>query len=254
MDYCITNPSNKTCVNYQYPNNMSNTELSSLCGMYMTSCSIRQICSDNQFDQTIINSTYCQPFSLLKSVCTEMFMKPDCNNYGSMCMVNNTVIAECQIPILSLPMPSTVEQNIKSICDAMNMEACSECNSQFSNCDVLQVYSKLCLVMPNMVACSDWKTLCNQLPGWPICPGGSEDTEPILRMYFHTGLEDYVLVKQWVPRTYLQYLLTALFIVCLGISFEGMKMIRDYFEMKWRSRLIKEARSKKRIYSQCDTC
>jgi len=173
-----------------------------------------------------------------------MYMKPDCNNYGSMCL-NKTVIAECNTSILQLPMPNVIQQDIKSICGMMNMEACAQCNDQFSNCDIIQVYSSLCMQMPDMAACSDWNALCKQVPGWPICPGGSGQSEPIMRMYFHTGLEDYVLVKQWVPRTYAQYLLTALFIVCLGIFYEALKMLRDYFEMRWRIRLIKEARLKK---------
>ncbi len=51
-----------------------------------------------------------------------------------------------------------------------------------------------------------------------------------MRMFFHTGLADYVILKEWVPVNWWQYTLTFLAIVVMGMAYELLKVVRSNFE------------------------
>ena len=42
---------------------------------------------------------------------------------------------------------------------------------------------------------------CALVPQWPICSGASPDQPPIMRMYFHQSVKDYILFQFAVPQT-----------------------------------------------------
>jgi hypothetical protein len=52
-------------------------------------------------------------------------------------------------------------------------------------------------------------------------------------MFFHTGLEDYMLFKSWVPRSNVQYLAACLFFIALGVASTGIKGWRRSCEERW---------------------
>ena len=66
--------------------------------------------------------------------------------------------------------------------------------------------------------------MCSLTPSLPFCSQDaviSPDAPPTMKMFFHTGLADYVLFEGWVPRTGLQYTGTviALFFLCVFYEF-----------------------------------
>ena len=159
--------------------------------------------------------------------------------FCALLFVYSVVLNSCFLSFKkSLPLPSDAQlsQWITQICKSMPMTNCKQCglNTRRNtrgravtggtlNCDLLLVYSELCLSMPDMSQCTGWSQLCQIIPDWPICPGGSDDQvttllsfflsfvclpfllircplffkAPIMRMYFHASIEDYVLIEQW---------------------------------------------------------
>ncbi len=52
----------------------------------------------------------------------------------------------------------------------------------YMHCDLLQVYSDLCVSMPEMKQCASWQTMCSVIPDWPLCPSGQSE----VYIYYHT--------------------------------------------------------------------
>jgi len=203
----------------------------------MSGCTINQICSDDKYKKGI----YCGSFSIYKDLCLDMSMKPGCNDYLSMCVANSSV-QECNIQTLPLPSSMGLSKLISEICSDMSMAGCEECTGEkMIPCDVLRVYSDLCLSMPDMNQCADWHSVCALVPTWPICTGEGSTTVPEMRMYFHVGVLDYVLIREWVPRNNLQYAGTWFAIVLLAVLFDFFRYLRFQLEKKWVRDLVKEA-------------
>jgi len=154
-----------------------------------------------------------------------------CNVYYALCESNNTKACECSMEYLPVPTTNQSSTWIREICTSMNMEGCNDCGPEFDQCDLLKVYSNLCAAMPTMRQCNAWNSYCQLVPDWPICSQTSHIPE--MRMYFHTGIVDYVLIKQWVPTTNLQYVGTWLAVFTMGIIYELMKVIRSWLEQNW---------------------
>eukprot|EP01118_Nematostelium_gracile_P014852 TRINITY_DN586_c0_g1_i1.p1 TRINITY_DN586_c0_g1~~TRINITY_DN586_c0_g1_i1.p1 ORF type:complete len:361 (-),score=68.75 TRINITY_DN586_c0_g1_i1:5-1018(-) len=232
-DTCITDPSQPSCAQYRLNDTLVLSQINSNCMMMpdMIGCSIQHLCkeSDN-FD----NSPYCEDFSILKELCTDMGMGP-CKDYKSMCTPNNSVVQECKADILPLPSSMMLLQQIQGICtDMPDMTGCDKCTGEeMIPCDVLTVYSDLCQMMPSMGQCSYWENTCMKVPDWPICSKSSDSYQPEMRMYFHDGIQDYVLFKGWVPRKDWQYVLTWIAIAVLAFSFEAFKFMRTRLEKIW---------------------
>lgn len=107
----------------------------------------------------------------------------------------------------SIPFIPSYDQaltNIKSICSSHFMNGCQTCNLENpADCDLLLLYSQLCKSMPYMSQCSNWKSMCSSsspfsVSSWnELCPSSDRISSdpPIMRMYFHTGIIDYVLFE-----------------------------------------------------------
>jgi len=200
----------------------------------MSGCTIHKICLDDKYKKGV----YCGAFSIYKDLCLDMSMKPACNDYSSMC-ISNSLVHECNTQTLPLPSSMAMGKLISDICTDMSMPGCEQCTGGgMVPCDVLQVYSDLCLSMPDMNQCADWHSVCTLVPTWPICTGEGSATVPQMRMYFHIGVLDYVLFSEWVPRTNLQYAGTWFAIVILAILFDLFRYIRLQLEKKWERDLI----------------
>lgn len=230
---CIETPSMPECVSFKYPN--PGAVVDTMCGMMseMPTCSVRErVCKDKHLKDT----HFCADFSLMADVCTDMVMGVQgCKDYRSMCS-NVSVIAECSDPSLKAVLPTYVQTKsyVTSICNSMPMDGCEKCQS--GTCDFLSVYSNLCLAMPGMTECTHWKSFCSyqNVNEWPFCPGYKNPFgPPEMRMYFHTGLADYVLFKTWVPRNNVQYAFTWLAIALAGILLEALKFGRARLEKRW---------------------
>jgi copper transporter 1 len=138
----------------------------------MPGCTIRATCAATPDLKT---SIYCEDFSIYKTLCSDMPKMNGCGNYTSMC-APGSVVNQCNTP--AAPVPSTMKTfgYIKSICTepGMLMEACYRCQGKNGpgtgmNCDLLTVYSDLCVDMPGMTQCSGWEDFCKVMDNWPYC-------------------------------------------------------------------------------------
>ena len=103
------------------------------------------------------------------------------------------------------------------------MSACTSCASPDACPDPLLSLGKLCREMPGMAPCAAWGSWCrapgseHDLPafckGAPHNPNGPGDVP--MRMYFHTGWTDYILLESWVPQSAGSYA-ASLLAVCLA--------------------------------------
>ncbi|KAJ3118717.1 hypothetical protein HK098_005847 [Nowakowskiella sp. JEL0407] len=116
------------------------------------------------------------------------------------------------------------------------MDGCEKCTfaspTAYGNCDLLAVYSSLCIAMPNMNECSDWNKMCtanNASKLYSLCGGDSMTTPPVMKMYFHNEVT-YVLFYGWVPRTGGQYAGSFFLLLAFAILVEGLLATRPQIE------------------------
>ena len=248
---CYENPTQELCATFEHPSNAASAEVANLCMMmdWMPGCSVENECAllaaEVGEDGMDANSTrYCASFSVLADICyADMPMMSGCRNYTSLCAAGS-VVEQCteQTPLPGLPTTETVALNILGICTSHAMDGCELCTIDAAEptaspgCDLMTVYSSLCLKMPMMAECAEWQLMCESVSSWSSwCPSSdpSAGQPPIMRMYFHTGIVDYVLFYGWVPRTDGQYIATLLAIVAIAIAYEALRTVRHYCECRW---------------------
>lgn len=225
---CITNSSSPDCKNYIYPDPCA--VVTRMCNRMnnMPTCTVKtRVCDRSEYH----TNRYCQPFSLMADVCTDMIMgEQGCNDYVSMCS-NGTVIDQCFSDSLKyiLPTYNKTKFLVSSICSSMPMDRCEQCKEK---CDYFSVYSDLCIQMPEMPQCRQWEIFCKVVPDWPFCVSSTQ-SPPIMKMYFHDGIKDYVLFKGWVPQNILQYVLTCFAVAFASILLEALRFLRAKLEFSF---------------------
>lgn len=228
-DTCITNPTDPECADYVMPPNMALSLINAMCsGMgVMPGCTINKICQKSQYS----GSTYCTPFVQYKQLCLDMSMMNNCSAYRDMCSANS-VVSECKTAVIPLPSTGECSQLVSDMCTEMPMDGCAQCKT---SCEYLQSYSNMCMSMPDMADCADWKTMCSVIPNWPLCSSSAEGGGgiPMMRMYFHTGIEDYILFKQWVPTSSGYYVVSWILVFLFAILYEILKLVRLRLEKQW---------------------
>ncbi|KAL6064849.1 Copper transport protein [Balamuthia mandrillaris] len=247
-DNCIQQPTQPSCANYTIPDSQVNEDIGTLCdhpmhgATVMPGCTVRHLCQRS--DRSYLAAEYCQPFSVLKDLCTDMPGMNGCQDYVSMCQ-SGSVVKECQQDMLPGLPPSRASMVLSGliydICNDMPMEGCDSCKNTTGSllpCDLLTSYSKLCFAMPGMSQCQSWKQMCDANPDSTLCSTkhGGSDLPPQMRMYFHTGIVDYVLFEDWVPRTNWQYALTWLAVFVFALFYELFKTVRMYLDRVWARR------------------
>ncbi|KAJ3088016.1 hypothetical protein HK102_009772 [Quaeritorhiza haematococci] len=176
---CIANPQNASCANYVYPTANITADLTDLCTQmsFMPGCSVKTMCEQASLNKSdVATKPYCQPFSVLANVCAkDMPRMRGCRNYSAMCAQNSTVAQCTQSPaIANIPTTNVARDQVRSICTSMpKMAGCEKCvfrdANSYPECDLLGVYSTLCLDMPDMAECAGWKTMCSGAEGLPFC-------------------------------------------------------------------------------------
>ncbi|KXN67248.1 Ctr-domain-containing protein [Conidiobolus coronatus NRRL 28638] len=239
---CQQDPTSDSCANYTLDPKTVTDSLNDLCTQMpnMPGCGIGYMCGNNT---SIQNQPYCSQFSQLADICaTDMPKMSGCKPYVQICNAKNTKVKQCfdNPPLPSLPDTMTAQSLVKSICTEMTMDGCEKCaGSKASSCDLIGVYSQLCIAMPEMSQCSAWKGMCDaQGPNknsFPLCQSSDSnvDAPPTMRMYFHTGFADYILFKEWVPRTGGQYAGSVIAILVMGIFYEFLLTLRSQLESRW---------------------
>lgn len=232
---CFDDPSSPRCASYEYKN--ASTDLSAICTTMasMSACSVHAQCPSGG-----ARGETCDEFGLLHSACNEMPGMPRCAPVSKLC-ANGTAVRMCSSPADIAEMPTTSEARAAAlnVCASMpTMEACSSCTSSPTlRCpDPLLSVSRLCAAMPGMAACARWEAWC-RLPGATaslpaFCAGvpaqGGDGVQ--MRMYFHTGWQDYILFQNWVPKSLSAYVLACLGVLSAGVSSAALRGVRLIFE------------------------
>ncbi|KAH6602612.1 hypothetical protein BASA61_000945 [Batrachochytrium salamandrivorans] len=206
-------------------------------------CSIRASCKkvschskDNTCSDATLLVTACRTDAAIASKSSA------CNIVTASCPNGSESSNSQCAPLGGLPATLTVQQNLFNACKAMKMDGCQDCaapssNATIANCNVMSVYSRICSTMPDMSNCQPYNLLCGQSP-LPTalaayCPAAAKDSHcsgegipaafddsaPLMQMYLHTGISDYVLFKTFVPTTNGQYAGAFIFSATLSVLF-----------------------------------
>ncbi len=151
---------NELCTNVREP----------LCEVYRSSCS----------------SLNCQPWPIAYELCTSngaAASNSACSTVKNYCS-SNVDACRSQLYTNLVPTARNTSSLILSICIEMpSMKDCSSCpnpspSTGISDCPVFQVYSNLCLDMPDMGQCQKWKTFCaNNNKVSPFCSSKTNTTQ-----------------------------------------------------------------------------
>ncbi|KAI8927227.1 Ctr copper transporter family-domain-containing protein [Entophlyctis helioformis] len=243
---CASNPSQASCVDFELPPANVTAALESLCGSMsnMPGCSLRRSC---QTSPSLHSKWFCRDFSLLADICaSDMPRMKGCSTYTQMCR-SDTVVRQCftNPPLPFLPTTKRAKQLVNDICGEMDMAGCEKCAGG-GMCPGFDVYGQLCLAMPGMSQCQEWKQLCHAEPSLPVCPqtdgegdGGNNGDDrhaprgPTMKMFFHFGYRDYVLVESWVPQTAGSYAIACAFCFVLAVAYEALLALGAHLESQW---------------------
>ncbi|KAK5576172.1 hypothetical protein RB653_007313 [Dictyostelium firmibasis] len=157
---CIQHSNDFSCVNYEYSISNIKADINRLCGSmpYMSVCTIQKLCKEVKSTNGI-----CQEFSMLGDSCLhDMPGMSGCNNFKKLCS-KDSVVKQCSKIQIVKNLPKTMElfTNIKSICNEMIMEGCEKCTKLNMECEVLPIYSSLCIDMGDMLQCQNWTKMCD---------------------------------------------------------------------------------------------
>lgn len=126
-----------------------------------------------------------------------------------------------------------------------SMSGCATCaipsaSSSYANCDLISTYSSLCLQMPYMDQCQAYKSMCAQTPSLSWCSSSSPlASAPEMQMFFHTGIQDYILFQSWVPRSVGQYISACIGLLLLALTYEALQTYVLILEAGWRKDSIR---------------
>jgi len=206
----------------------------------MSGCSISRICG-NELARGVDSGIYCSPFSVMADTCVNMMGMSGCQALKALCS-NGSLVAQCKTPVLPFPSDAQLRSNLKSICTEMWMNGCDACIDEgtggFKLCDKFLVYSTLCEEMPTMAQCAAYHYYCAYVPRWDLCGGGpGSNLPPEMRMYWHFSIADYVLFKEWVPRTTFMYIVTLAACFLFAVMYECLKACIGFLENRWRTDL-----------------
>jgi copper transporter 1 len=214
-----------TCASFTLPSQNVTANIQDLCTQMkgMPGCSLQ---SKVQVD----------PFVIYATICTDMPSMRGCAAYRQQCANRDNEQCKRNQPI-TIPSSAVATRQIFSICNEMTMDGCEVCRissatASYSECDLLGTYSKLCIAMPEMSQCGDWKQMCTQSPSLEYCQSGGENG-PVMKMFFHTDIATYILFRNWVPQNIGQYVLSWFACFFAAIVYEALQVYVSFMELKW---------------------
>jgi len=233
---CPTNAEDAACADFTLTDMQLQMNIDMLCNMMpgMTTCSLKDSCKD------------CSLFSSYANLCQDMPNMMGCQDYTKMCGTNPMMSENKQckdmnnMALKDIPATTPTTRAIFSMCNSHAMDGCNDCqiadeNAVTAECDVLATFTKLCTGMPNMAECESFTQMCTSNPSLEYCQEGSPlRTYTPMLMFFHTGINDYILFQDWVPRTDGQYALAWILIFLSAIGYEALTTYQAMCELNWR--------------------
>jgi len=239
---CFDDPSQMSCMNYIYPASNISNAINMLCmpmlhgnmGMpSMAGCSVSRQCKAKK-----ASGQYCNGMSILADVCfvEQMSGMSACKPYAALCRPSSMVMQCTMNPsVPNFVSGMSAKKSVLDMCQMMPMDPCSDCTT--SKCpDPLMTLGMLCQSMSGMKQCADWTKMCSSIGnGMGMYCGGSDGPiVPMMRMYFHTGINDIFLFKSWVPKNHFDYFLFLVFFFFLAVFQIFLKGLRSLKEKKWQ--------------------
>mmetsp|Transcript_22791 Transcript_22791/g.56278 ORF Transcript_22791/g.56278 Transcript_22791/m.56278 type:complete len:395 (-) Transcript_22791:220-1404(-) len=238
---CFEDPAQAVCKDAEtyYQTALVNADLDALCESrpFASACSIRRRCQAGS-----ASGQFCEPWSLLHSACAATWGEtmgdlPQCSKFKSLCAPTLTAVAQCSrmegVP--HLVSTDAASSAVQALCTEMpGMSDCKKCALNVCP-DPLQTLSDLCLSMP-MGGCNGWTAMCDSHPDGleAYCGADTGGTcSGVMEMYFHTGMQDYVLFKGWVPCSPGRYWLSLLAITLASTAVGFVKAFRLRLEHRW---------------------
>jgi hypothetical protein len=97
------------------------------------------------------------------------------------------------------------------------------------------------------VQCDTYNTLCTLTPTFPLCPTSNNNPStpsnpghraPAMKMFFHFGINEYILFHSLVPQTYFQYWLACILMFVASVGYEKLMAIHRGFEREWKDSAV----------------
>ncbi|KAJ3125158.1 hypothetical protein HK101_005975, partial [Irineochytrium annulatum] len=260
---CYEDPTQINCIDFEMPSQNATDSVHNLCGAmdwmpgmvlvpcmlydYKSislistdaGCTIQRLCeADNG---RLAPEPFCHPVSVLSSICQrDMPRMRGCSTYNAICASPSTAVAQCRdrAPVPLLPTTREALDLVHSICSDMDHAGCDKCDSSVPGrkpCDSLTIYSDLCTTMPNMHQCRRHAALCVATPDFPLCYNSAvHRSPPAMKMFFHTGYADYMLLEGLVPQGPVSYAVACVAIFALAVAYEAFLWLQRRVELQWR--------------------
>lgn len=205
----------------------------------MVGCSLQTAC-----DAADSTSVYCEPFTLLATICDEMPAMKDCARYNSLCQ-SGSLVPQCKSNPSIPYAPTTREATdaVTSMCSTHGMVGCEDCTSAAKCPHPFDTLSQICLGMPSMEGCQQFYSMCSvvssdgeSLNGLCKADTSSSDYLPPMRMWLHTGITDIVLIKEWVPTDGGYYFGTLVACFAAAVVCQYLKAAKIEQEIVWASK------------------
>lgn len=164
---CYADPTQDSCRAFQHADVASEADVRQLCGSTpsMTGCSLWQQCSSGG-----ATGSYCQPFSLLGSICLPNPAVSGCQGWAALCSTAGSVVQECSsaAPVRNVPMTTQTLEAVVIGCSSQSgasVAGCQQCTAAAGACsDPLAVMSRLCQEdnTPTLPQCTNLATMCEE--------------------------------------------------------------------------------------------
>ncbi len=182
----------------------------------------------------------CAALNVLGVLCAESAAiadTPECRARARACELSHCVFPAA----VAWPPAASLAAATRQMCEAMPMAGCERCSAE-ACADPLGALVAVCAGM-RMEPCDALTAVCPQLAGRPVlaallgCPAGPasalDTAPPDMKMYFHTGIRDYLLLKQLVPGSALQYAAACASIVVACFASAQLRLLRRHYEHEW---------------------
>jgi len=251
-DACVTDPTSMACASFTLPDAAVDADLDALCTAMpnMVGCSLRTTC--NASSDPSKESVYCEPFTLLATICEEMPAMRGCSTYNSVCQAGS-LVPQCKNnpPVPYAPTTREATDTVVSMCSTHGMVGCETCTSAAECPHPLDTLSQICLGMPYMEGCRQFYSMCNVVRssesggdgatastfnGLCEADSSSSDYLPPMRMWLHTGITDIVLIKEWVPTDGGYYFGTLVACFATALLCQYLKAAKIEREIVWASK------------------
>ena len=264
-DACVTDPTSMACASFTLPDAAVDADLDALCTAMpnMVGCSLRTACNassdpshtshTSDTSHSSPSSVYCEPFTLLATICDEMPAMRGCSTYNSVCQAGS-LVPQCKNnpPVPYAPTTREATDTVVSMCSTHGMVGCETCTSAAKCPHPLDTLSQICLGMPYMEGCRQFYSMCNVVRSSEsgggdgatastfngICEADSSSSDylPPMRMWLHTGITDIVLIKEWVPTDGGYYFGTLVACFAAALLCQYLKAAKIEQEIVWASK------------------